>query len=226
MKILSIDSSTEMCSVALKIDDAIYSYERMSSRQHTRVILSLIIKVLAEGKISVNHLDAIAFGSGPGTFKGIRLAAGITQGLAYGANLPVIPISTLAVIAQGAFRAFNNRKIIPCLDACMGQIYWGAYEVNNKNLVVPVREDVVIVPDKVIQPQGNNWMGIGDGWMTYLNVLKDRVGNTVADIHFSFRITATDLLTLAIDEFNQGNLYDPDQAFPAYLRSYPKIKKH
>ncbi len=119
MKILLLDTSTFACSAALMIDEHITAHFEIAPRQHARLILPMIDKLLSDAELSLSNLDGIAFCQGPGSFTGIRLAASVVQGLAYGANLPVIPISTLAAMALGAYRKYGVQCVLSALDAKM-----------------------------------------------------------------------------------------------------------
>ena len=125
MNILAIDTVTEMCSVALLNNDRPLSIERHVPRQHTQVILEMIQTLLTDAQLGLSELDAIGFSRGPGSFTGLRICASVTQGLALAHDLPVIPISSLAILAQGAFRMDNKQDIFACMDARKNEVYWG-----------------------------------------------------------------------------------------------------
>ena len=120
MKILAIETATEACSTALMIDHVIIEHYQVAPRAHNRLIIPMIESLLSKANIHLNQLDALAFGRGPGSFTGIRIAASVAQGIALGADLPVIPISSLAALAQEVFDEHNNTITYGCLDARMG----------------------------------------------------------------------------------------------------------
>ncbi len=124
LKILAFDTSTEYCSVALFLDGAIKSREVLAGQRHSELILPMVRQGLAEGGLALTQLDGIAFGAGPGSFTGLRIACGIAQGLAFGADLPVLGVCTLEALAQEA----GGGRVIAALDARMSQIYHAAYE--------------------------------------------------------------------------------------------------
>ena len=130
MKLLALDTATEACSAAVWVDGGVAERYLLAPRRHAALIMPMIEDVLAEAGLGVGHLDAIAFGRGPGAFTGIRIAVGITQGIAFAADVPVVPISTLAALALGAAREFEQTHIATALDARMGEIYWGVYRVD------------------------------------------------------------------------------------------------
>jgi tRNA threonylcarbamoyladenosine biosynthesis protein TsaB len=124
VKILALDTSTENCSAALWLDGAIASREVLAGQRHSELILPMVGELLAEAGIGLRALDGIAFGSGPGSFTGLRIGCGVAQGLAFGADLPVAGICTLLALAQGS----GGDRVIGCLDARMGEIYHAVYE--------------------------------------------------------------------------------------------------
>ena len=145
-KILIIDTSTEACSAALTIDGHISAQFEVAPRIHTKLILPMIDHIMTQAKITVNDLTAIAWGRGPGSFTGVRIGSGIMQGLAFGSDKPVLPISTLAAMAQQAIEAHNATDILAAIDARMGEVYWGRF-TNIDGLAVLVDQEQVIKPD-------------------------------------------------------------------------------
>ena len=131
MKLLAIETATELCSAALLVNDEIFSISEVAPRRHNEIILYMCEQVLAQGQISLSQLDAIAFGRGPGAFTGVRLAASVTQGIALGQNIPVIPVSSLASLAQVAFESVQAACVLACIDARMQEIYFGQYNFNS-----------------------------------------------------------------------------------------------
>ncbi len=127
-KILAVDTATENCSVALKVGNEIIARCEMAPREHTTKILPMVDSVLAEAGLTLNQLDALAFGRGPGSFTGVRIGIGIAQGLAFGAELPMIGVSTLAAMAQQAFRKQQATHVLAAIDARMNEIYVGGYK--------------------------------------------------------------------------------------------------
>lgn len=124
-RILAIDTATEACSVALWNNGEKHALFEICPREHTQRILPMVQQVLAESGVTLNQLDALAFGRGPGSFTGVRIGIGIAQGLAMGAELPMIGVSTLATMAQGAFRVTGATQVLAAIDARMGEVYWG-----------------------------------------------------------------------------------------------------
>ena len=142
MKILALDTATEACSAALLSGDgSVYERHDIAPRRHAELILPMVDGILTEAGLGLNDLDAIAFGRGPGAFTGVRIAAGVTQGLALGAGLPVIPVSSLAALAQPALG--KAAIVLPAIDARMGEVYWAAYESDQDGLVTALAGEQV-----------------------------------------------------------------------------------
>ena len=164
MKILAIDTATEACSAALYFDGEINQQYRVAPREHSHIILPMIDQLLAEAGIRVSDLDALAFGRGPGSFMGVRIAAGVTQGIAFAWDLPVVPISTLAAIAQTAHAETGATSVLSAIDARMNEVYWGAYRLSDDGCMELTGKEIVILPEQVNCPGEHDWCGAGSGW--------------------------------------------------------------
>lgn len=217
MKILAIETATEACSAALLIDDQVTVEFEHAPRQHTQLILPMLNKVLAEAEIVLADVDAIAFGRGPGAFTGLRIAAGVTQGLALATELPVIGISTLAALAQQIYEDHQDTHILTALDARINEVYWGQYVVEQGRVVLE-GEEQVILPHEISPIYSEQWTGVGSGWAAYSDELhaiaKGHLKNTYADAEPSAEYIAK----LAAYEFAAGNLLSVEEAQPIYLR--------
>jgi len=218
MKILAIDTATEACSAALYLDGEVRLRYRVEPRRHSELILPMMEELLSEAGIALNALDALAFGRGPGSFTGVRIATGVIQGAAFGADLPVAPVSTLAALAQRHFREQGGRNLLPAYDARMGELYWGCYQVGDEELVHPQSSDLVIHPDKVDRPAGEGWVGIGSGWASYGDTLRDRLGDSLAAVDGELFCSAWDVALLGAAAFKAGEIVPAEQALPVYLR--------
>jgi tRNA threonylcarbamoyladenosine biosynthesis protein TsaB len=218
MKLLAIETATEACSAALLAGDGLVFRYRVEPRRHSELILPMMDELLAEAGLGMADLDAMAFGRGPGSFTGVRIAAGVVQGAAFACDLPVVPVSTLAALAQGGFRQQGQRRLLPAYDARMGEIYWGAYQVNADGLVEPVIEDQVAAPELVADPGGEEWYGVGSGWQTYGEALAGRLGGRVAGIAPESNCHARDVALLAAAAFQRGEAVPAEEALPVYLR--------
>lgn len=217
MKILAIETSTEACSAALLSGGQVFERYQLAPRGHGDLILQMATEVLAEAGLSLGQLDAIAFGRGPGAFTGVRIAASVTQGIAFAADLPVIPVSTLAALAAGGGRVTGGQRIIAALDARMGEVYWGAYEVVGGKLTSQAAE-VVSAPGQVPPVTGGQWQGIGSGWLTYGEVLVAHYMTQISGVNADLLPRARDVAQLAVDIWAAGGAVSAEQAIPVYLR--------
>ena len=217
MNLLAFDTSTEACSAALGLGDAILEREELAPRRHAELILPMVDSLLQEAGLRLRDLDALAFGRGPGAFTGVRLAAGIAQGLALGAGLPVAPVSSLAALAQGATEQAD--ALLATMDARMGEIYWGLYEPANGGVARLAAGERVSDPAAVTLPAGRSFFAIGGGWETYGALLAERFKGRVTGAAPARRPRARDLLPLARAELQQGQGLPPEQALPVYLRN-------
>ncbi len=145
-RILAIDTATEACSVALWNNGEVQALFELCPREHTQRILPMVQQILASSGLSLQQLDALAFGRGPGSFTGVRIGIGIGQGLALGANLPMIGVSTLQTMAQGAFRLTGATRVLAAIDARMGEVYWGEFERNAEGHWLGEHTEAVMTP--------------------------------------------------------------------------------
>ncbi len=216
MKILALDTATEACSAALLCDGSVYERHVIAPRRHAELILPMVDGVLTEAGLCLNDVDAIAFGRGPGAFTGVRIAAGVTQGLALGAGLPVIPVSSLAALAQPALG--KAAVVLPAIDARMGEVYWAAYESGQDGLATAVAGEQVASPDAVQAPSTGKIFGVGSGWGAYRERLERILEGQIGGIDPDRFPLAKDMLPLAVREYNAGRCVSAEQALPVYLR--------
>jgi tRNA threonylcarbamoyladenosine biosynthesis protein TsaB len=218
MKLLAIETATEACSAALLVNGELRERYEVQPRKQSELILAMVDGLLAEGALSPGELDALAFGCGPGSFTGVRIAAGVAQGIAFGADIPVVPVSTLAALAQRHFRENGLRRLLPAFDARMNELYWGCYEVNGEGLVEPVLEDRLVSADNVSWPDGGGWHGVGGGWRSYGDRLAVRMGDDLESVTPSLLCSACDVALLGFKGLQGGDGVPADRAFPVYLR--------
>lgn len=220
MKILAIDTSTEACSAAIADNQALIAHQfKIAPQKHTQLILPMIDELLKNANMQLTELNALAFGAGPGSFTGLRIAAGVIQGLAFGLDLPVVPISTLRAMAQGAYRKFQSEKTLAALDARMNQIYWGVYQISSEQIAAAVQQDTVIDPQKITMPENTgDWTGVGAGWKAYSGLLEKKLPQPLKKIQTDCFPDAQDIAYLASLEFKKGNTVSAEQALPVYLR--------
>jgi tRNA threonylcarbamoyladenosine biosynthesis protein TsaB len=222
MKLLALDTATEACSVSLAIGAARIDRYIELERGHAEQILPMVESVLAEGGIALGDLDAIAFGRGPGGFTGVRLAASVVQGLAYGAGLGVVPISNLAAVArQVAGIEPEATKVLVANDARMREVYWSHYALSTDDRTPrPSTDEQVSPPASVTLPThapGERWVAAGRGLRVWPE-LADRCRSAGALLHAELLPRAADILELARPLAERGQVLDPTQALPVYVR--------
>jgi len=225
MKLLAIDTSTEACSVALAIDNEVVELFEIAPRRHAEIILPMIDKILSRAGQTLQELDAMAYGRGPGAFTGVRIATSITQGIAFAHDLPVVPVSTLAAMAQGAYTEFGATDVLAAIDARMNEVYWGCFNLNDQKLMSGVNEEQVSAAEKVNFPGGGEWHGVGTGWQMFGESMGSLVGNNIDNIHPEYYPHAQDIAVLGIEQYSQGKKVSAEQALPVYLRNEVVWKK-
>lgn len=223
MKILALDTATEGCSAALWIDGSVIQREVEVERGHAALILAMIDELLREAAAQLAGLDAIAFGRGPGSFTGVRLAASVTQGLAFGADVPVVPISDLRAVAQRA-AALNPdpavRHILVCNDARMHEVYWACFDQSSDGLMIPAGMEQVSKPSDVQVPlewAGTPIGGAGRGFAAYAE-LRRRLIPALTNIDDTVLPGAAQIASLAVAEVRAGRVLPAELAIPVYLR--------
>jgi tRNA threonylcarbamoyladenosine biosynthesis protein TsaB len=218
MKLLALDTSTDACSAALALDGEVIERFEIEPR-HGERILVMVDQLLKQANIPLGRLDAIAFGRGPGSFTSLRIGAGVVQGLAFGADLPVVPVSSLAALAQGV----DASRVIAAFDARMQQVYYGVY-FKESGLAVPGDVEGVFDPANAPIPQGDGWIGAGSGWDAYHGILRVHAGARLDSWIPNRRPHARDVATLAVAEFRAGKAVDAEHATPVYIRDDVAVK--
>ena len=178
----------------------------------------MIEELLAEAGLKPAELDAIAFGRGPGSFTGVRIAAGVTQGIALGLDLPVIPVSTLAALALDAMLDQQIDRAFACIDARMSEVYWGVYRLDASGEPQLEGREMVCPATDVMVQEGQPGAGIGSGWGTYRDPLSQRVGTALHSILPDRFPRAGRVARLAAFRFARGETVPAEQALPVYLR--------
>lgn len=226
MRILAIDTATEACSVALWNDGTTFAHFELCPREHTQRILPLVRDVLDDADLKLTQLDALAFGRGPGSFTGVRIGIGIAQGLALGAELPMIGVSTLATMAQGAWRKTGATRVLAAIDARMGEVYWAEYQRDEQGVWHGEETEAVLKPEAVserLQQLDGQWATVGTGWPAWPEMGNSNV-LTLTDGEILLP-TAEDMLPLAQQLFAAQKTVAVEHAEPVYLRNEVAWKK-
>jgi tRNA threonylcarbamoyladenosine biosynthesis protein TsaB len=227
MKILAIETATDACSAALYIDGQIHNVFAIAPRQHTQLILAQIEAVLAQAEIKLTQVDALAFGCGPGAFTGLRIAAGVTQGLALAADIPAIAVSSLAAMAQRAYDKYQCEKMYIGLDARMQQVYWGEYHIQDGYSVLQGKEQVIAPQDlsasththDAIQDKTSEFFGIGSAWHVYEQELCHTIcAKNHTKLHAIYP-SAEYVAYLAVVQYKKKQYLHSGEIQPVYLRN-------
>jgi len=214
--LLALDTATEACSVALLHQGQILSHYEVIPRLHAQRLLPMLQALLSEAGIALNAVDAIAFGRGPGAFTGVRIAASVAQGLGFALDLPLLPISNLAALAQRALREHGAEQVAAAIDARMGELYWGCYRLEQNEMRLQGVE-AVLPPAQAALPRSasGDWFGAGSGWAV-AGEHQQLVNISGKDLRLLPH--AEDILYLAQLAFVRGEAIPAEQAQPVYLR--------
>jgi tRNA threonylcarbamoyladenosine biosynthesis protein TsaB len=214
LKILALDTSTEYCSVALWRDGEIDARETLAGQRHSEMLLGMVDALLKRHALTLRGLDGIAFGAGPGSFTGLRIACGVAQGLAFGAALPVVGVSTLNALAESA----GGPRVVCCLDARMGQVYHAAYERDGPAWSTVHAPGLSAPGDVPLLPGVSSWAGSGSGFKAHREALERRHAGRLSAIMPDVYPHARAVARLAVSEFEQGLAVAAEAAHPVYIR--------
>jgi tRNA threonylcarbamoyladenosine biosynthesis protein TsaB len=215
MRLLALDTSTEACSVALLVDDLLRLRLELTERSHADLILPMVDELLAEAGVGLADLDGLAFGRGPGAFTGLRIATGVVQGLALGADLPVAAISSLAAVAEQV-PAAAGETILVCNDARMGEVYWGVYQRKDA-AIVGLTPESVSVPERVGEGVTQVRHAAGNAFSRY-PALATRLVAEGLQLYEGIYPRADAVARLGALELAAGRGVPAEMALPVYVR--------
>lgn len=227
--ILAIDTSTEACSVALRLGEVIRHRWELIPRQHSQRLFSMLEEVVAKGSLQDQGIEVLAYAQGPGSFTGLRIAASAVQGLAFASGLPAVGVSTLACLAQRAWReqlAAPADRVLVLLDARINEVYWGWYELR-EGIATALVEDSVAAPADLpaeLEAGSGYLFAVGSG-LKYLAELPASLQAQIQDSRIELWPDSYDVLHLAQAEFAAGRSLVPAQVQPVYLRNEISWKK-
>ena len=224
--ILAIETCSETCTVALSHDGQLEQLLSDVPRGHGENVLPMIETLLNNAQLPLVDITAIAFTRGPGAFTGVRIGTSVAQGLSVATGIPLLSVSSLAVLAQGSYRETGNKRCLAALDARMSEVYFGIYQLNEHNLMVSEENEQVASAENLsceneqeYVDQYNVWQSYGPGWNNYLDAMNQRFSRwnveSTDKIHFP---QAIDLIPLALHEYHSGRLLDAAEALPVYVR--------
>lgn len=219
MILLAFDTSTEYLSLAVQNGGEVFTFDTLAGQSHSQIILPQIQALLEEAGLQLQDIQGIAFGAGPGSFTGVRIAAGVAQGLGFGQNIPVVGVCTLMALAETA----GEDRVIACLDARMGEVYHAAYQKINGDWQA-LLEPGLYKPDAVPAVAGEGWIGAGSGWQTYHEQLSQQYQNQLAESQPELLPNASALLRIASPVFASGQAKPAHDAMPIYIRNRVALK--
>lgn len=217
MKLLAVETSTDACSAALFVDGEIREKFELAPREHTKLLLPMIDALMADAALKPQQLDAVALSRGPGSFTGVRIATGVAHGIAFGADIPVVLVSTLAAIAQGFFNQQDVDLSFTAMDARMNEIFWGVYQRNAIGLAELLGDELVTPAADVVFPERFGF-GVGSGWAVQGDDLRARLGDKLQGVVSEAWPHAACIAQLAAYDFANGLAVPVEQAMPVYLR--------
>lgn len=218
MKLLAIDTVTEACSAALWLDGEVLERFELAPRRHTTLVLPMVQQLLAEAGLSLSQLDALAVDRGPGSFTGVRIGTSVVQGLGFAADLPVIPVSSLATLAQAVWQKFQYENVLALIDARMQEVYWAHYVLQGQAMALVGEERVNTVAQITIDDEQNVYC-VGSGSREYQAQLQSRDGyQVVTDSDYDFPHAAV-LAGLAVKAYERNEVVSAEKLEPIYLRN-------
>lgn len=217
MRLLALDTATEACSAAIFRDGVVDERYEVMGRGHAGRLLPMADELLQAAGMAVTDLDAIAFGRGPGGFTGLRIAAGVAQGLAAGIGRPVLPVSDLAALAAAGARTAGAGQVLACMDARMGQVYWAAFDCSGGTPVAATDEHLTD-PQGVTLPEGRAWFAVGHGFGAH-PALAARLQSRLTGVDASLLPRASDIARIAALDLEAGRGVAASRAVPVYLRN-------
>ncbi len=219
MKILAVETSTEYCSVALWQEGLVAENCQLVGQKHSELLIAMIDELLKNAETGISQLDGIAFGKGPGSFTGVRIACGAAQGLALGADLRVVGVCTLKALAEVS----GHDKVIAALDARMDEIYLAVYEKKGKEWHARI-EPCLCKIENAPTLSRDGWFGVGSGFKVNNEALSKKYERQLSGVDASLVPQASAIAHIAVIEFSNAHAVDPELALPLYLRDKVALK--
>jgi tRNA threonylcarbamoyladenosine biosynthesis protein TsaB len=218
LKILAIESTSEACSAALLHQEIIKERYQLAPRQHSQLMLPMLADLLGEAGLKLHALDAIALCRGPGSFTGSRIASSVVQAIAFAVDIPVVLVSSLQCLAQGAYREFQAKQVLAAIDARMNEIYWASYQLDGETIMTEVDAEQLSDAKKILLTLSSPFIGVGSAWDSYHGVLVPQFKNQLQQWVSHRYPRAYDVVLLAKQAFQNGQYVSAEEALPIYLR--------
>lgn len=220
MKLLALDTATEACSAAVWVDGVVHAHFEIAGRDHTKRLLPVLAEVLASAGLRYSQFDGLVCGVGPGSFAGVRIGVAFAKGVALAHALPVVAVSSLALLAQRALSATDAQRVLVAIDARMGEVYFQPFERGADGVAQALGEAVVAAPGAVpVTAALGPWLASGTGWGTYEAELRTRLACEISHVDGTALPQAADAFARAVPIFERGAAPIADVLQPIYLRN-------
>jgi tRNA threonylcarbamoyladenosine biosynthesis protein TsaB len=217
--LLAIDTCSEASSAALLYQQVIKERYQLAPRAHTQLILPMMQSLLDEAGIKLRDLDALAFTCGPGSFTGIRLAASIIQASAFAIDLPVVRVSSLQCLAQGAYRELQAQQVFTAIDAHLQEVFSATYRLQTETRIMQACSvEQLGLPDQCEAVGITDFVGVGSGWDRYHALFETQFKNQLQRWVPQRYPRAYDAAVIAADAYRRGASVTAMEALPNYLR--------
>jgi tRNA threonylcarbamoyladenosine biosynthesis protein TsaB len=213
LNVLALETSSEWCSAALWAEGCVTLREERADQRHSALVLPMVAALLHDASVAAARLDGVAFGAGPGSFTGARIACGVAQGLALAAGCPVVGVASLHCLAEASGQA----RVLACLDARMDEIYFAAY-VREGGEWRTAHAPCLVRPDQAPPVEGRNWLGAGNGFLAHRAALEQRYAGQLAEVDGTLYVSAREVVVLGVHALLRGEGIAPELAAPLYLR--------
>ena len=217
MNLLALDTSSNACSVALLVDDDVIGNHVIKPREHTAILIPMIEDTLRQRDLSIDALDGIVLGNGPGSFIGMRIAASVAQGMAFGAGLKIAPVSSLAAIAAEVFERHDASRVVVAQDAHMSEVYLAVYDRGDQQVPIPRGDVRLHKTGEVFSDDFALSVTAGAGWQRYPELLDRNIGAFAGHTEV-LHPNAEYLLRIGKQEWDEGNIIPPEDVVPEYVR--------
>ena len=218
MNIIALDTSTPAFSIALACAEQTFTHYQWAPREHANLVLPCLETLLQQAGLNIAEIDLFTVTCGPGSFTGLRIGLSIAQALAFAHAKPVVPLSSLLVLAYGAYVEFKHPHVLAGLDARMQEVYWGAYEFSATATYHLLAPEQVIRPNKISFPKQGAYLGVGSAWETYGDSLSEAAGDSLQTYHTNIDPQAKYMLPLAKAAFMRGDVVSAERVQATYLR--------